>query len=171
MRTAVMDNPQLNIRLPTHVSSHLASYPHPWRLVFGTKIQEEHFNLNIFSDDFSSQTILVTTEESFATEALQKKGIRVFVFKKECPLREKLEKIYAETEISAILLEGGAGLFTSFWEEKIIDKYSRFFAPKILGPGLSPLQAPHLLKMNESYVLKDSTLTMIGTNELLWEGY
>ncbi|MFC3832232.1 MULTISPECIES: bifunctional diaminohydroxyphosphoribosylaminopyrimidine deaminase/5-amino-6-(5-phosphoribosylamino)uracil reductase RibD [Deinococcus] len=71
-----------------------------------------------------------------------------------------------ELGLSSVLLEGGPTLLSAFLEQRLVDEVRVFFAPKLLGAGLSPLTGP-IRPMHEAQTLDDVTVEPLGPDVLV----
>lgn len=74
--------------------------------------------------------------------------------------------LLAQKGIASILVEGGAGLFSSLIEEKLYDELAVFIAPKLLGSGKNFFSNSKYLSMNEALNLRLHKLTQIDEDIL-----
>ena len=75
-----------------------------------------------------------------------------------------------ERGVMTALLEGGAGINGSFFNAGAIDQFMYFISPKILGNGISPINAKESMSVSDSLNLRDVSTLMIGDN-ILFNGY
>lgn len=108
--TALLDNPSLTVRL--------VKGRNPYRIVID-KNSSLPENLKLFTDKDSDKTIILNSTG-----------------KKKIPLKNILKALY-EMNISSVLIEGGANVFSQFLKENLFDDIYLFIAPKIIGEGLS----------------------------------
>ncbi len=105
-------------------------------------------------------------------EELEKKGVKVISVKEDKGLLswdEILNGLY-QLGCAKILIEGGARVFSSALKEDIVDRIFLFFAPKILGEGLSFTEKLSLGSLKEAIDLKETKVKMIG-KDFLFTGY
>ncbi|MFA5405032.1 MAG: bifunctional diaminohydroxyphosphoribosylaminopyrimidine deaminase/5-amino-6-(5-phosphoribosylamino)uracil reductase RibD [Ignavibacteria bacterium] len=108
--TAILDNPHLNVRL--------VKGRNPYRIVIDkdSKLPE---HLNIFADKESDKTIIINSPR-----------------KKNITLIDILKALH-DLNISSVLVEGGANIFSQFIEKNLFDDIYIIIAPKIIGEGIS----------------------------------
>ncbi|MEO0102818.1 MAG: bifunctional diaminohydroxyphosphoribosylaminopyrimidine deaminase/5-amino-6-(5-phosphoribosylamino)uracil reductase RibD, partial [candidate division WOR-3 bacterium] len=90
-------------------------------------------------------------------EELEKKGVKVISVKEDKGLLswdEILNGLY-QLGCAKILIEGGARVFSSALKGGIVDKMLLFFAPKILGTGLSFTEKLSFGSLQEAIELKE----------------
>jgi len=68
--------------------------------------------------------------------------------------------------VSSVLLEGGPTLLGAFLTAGLVDEVRAFIAPKLLGAGLSPLNAP-ARPMHAAQPLQDVTARTLGPDVLI----
>ena len=68
------------------------------------------------------------------------------------------------------LLEGGAGVNGSFMDAGATDQFIYNIAPRVLGSGLSPVNAPERSSIADSLQLHDITSVMLK-GDVLFCGY
>ena len=78
----------------------------------------------------------------------------------------------AAGEITSILVEGGGELIASLVQEKLVDKFLFFIAPKIIGGknAITSVEGSGIKKITQALSLKDVTYKKFGP-DLLIEGY
>jgi diaminohydroxyphosphoribosylaminopyrimidine deaminase/5-amino-6-(5-phosphoribosylamino)uracil reductase len=127
--TVFSDNPLLTPRIAGRSSEN------PTRIIVDSKGRLP-LDARVVSDK-SAPTVLATTEKAPLEHinALHQKGVEVLILSSSegrvnlVNLMEELGK----REITSVLLEGGARLFSSALEGGIVDKFAFFVAPKIIG--------------------------------------
>jgi diaminohydroxyphosphoribosylaminopyrimidine deaminase / 5-amino-6-(5-phosphoribosylamino)uracil reductase len=111
--TAKLDNPSLTVRL--------VKGRNPYRIVID-KNNELPGKLKLFSDKYSDNTIVINSESG-----------------KDIPLINILKALY-ESNITSVLVEGGANVFSRFLQNNLFDDIYFMVAPKIIGDGISPFR-------------------------------
>ncbi len=107
-------------------------------------------------------------------KALESFGAKVFSCPRkdgEVDLRTFMKKV-AETGVNSVLLEGGSALDGTMLDEKLIDKFYIFLAPKIIGgkDAKSPIGGLGAELMKDAIVLDNLSVTQMGV-DWLFEGY
>ena len=77
-----------------------------------------------------------------------------------------LKKIAAEN-MSAVLIEGGAKIFTSFIKQKLVDSIEFMIAPKIIGSGIEAIQNLEISKINEGIKLTNLKINKLETDVII----
>jgi len=80
-----------------------------------------------------------------------------------------LKKVLAELGkrgIQSVLVEGGAGVFSSFLREGLWDRISIFIAPVILGGGVNVFSNLGFASMDQAMRLENGSFRRIGGQSL-----
>ncbi len=80
-----------------------------------------------------------------------------------------LEELYRRGVVNA-LLEGGGGVAGSFLDAGEIDQFMYFITPRILGNGISPMNASGYQSVSEGLTLRDISIIGLET-DVLYTGY
>lgn len=127
----------------------------------------------IFRD---SNVFVATTSKAPKSKinALIKRGIdfKIFAYKDgEIPLRPLLRYLGGKN-ISSILVEGGSEIFGSVIDEKLVDKFYWFIAPKIIGgrDAKPAVGGKGIAKMAQAMDLKDFEIKQLGKDILVVSG-
>jgi diaminohydroxyphosphoribosylaminopyrimidine deaminase/5-amino-6-(5-phosphoribosylamino)uracil reductase len=167
--TVIADNPRLTCRLEEPVIKQ------PLRIIVDStlKIPEESQVLS----ESPHLTVLATTENSpvFRREHLEKLGAEVLVLPSNDEGRvdlAELLKVLGRRGISHVLLEGGSGIVSAMFSQKLIDKFIVFVAPKLVGgvgaPG--PIGGKGIAKMAEAVTLRDVSIEEVD-GDVMITGY
>lgn len=105
---------------------------------------------------------------------LKKMGVKVFVASQddgEVDLRRLMEKL-AKINVKSILLEGGSALDGAMVDAQLVDKFSIFVAPKIIGgqDAKGPISGRGTALVKNALRLKNLKIEMVGS-DYLFEGY
>ena len=147
--TALMDNPELTVRM--------VKGRNPKRIVLDTNLSLP-INLKLFTNNSDRNTILVTTAEKFINSknkiaSLTKLNVEVLKVTTNSDgkinLKNLLKKLY-KINIGSVLVEGGAGIYSSFLKADLADEIISFVAPKIIGQGISPFQGLSINKISDA---------------------
>jgi len=159
--TALNDNPELTVRC--------VKGENPKRIVLDTKLSLPT-NLKIFSDDFRSKTIVCTNLRaslSEKAEILQKKGITILPVEevdKKLNIKNAIEKLSEKLNITSILVEGGAGIYSQFAKLNLIDEIQIFQAPIIIGNGINAFGNFTTNILSDSERFKTKSVTKCGND-------
>lgn len=161
-------------------------FPTFYRVILDSTLKID-LNSNIVKTSDWAKTIIFAniqnqnkTETKHKTELLKEKNITVvFVppFKsivkenKEYPIldiNKILETLYNQFGITSILLESGPTLLTSFLENRLIDKFYIFLAPKIIGESkYSMFLNLNIDKIESSLQIEFKSIRKIGDDILV----
>lgn len=135
--TLKVDNPSLNVRLTDGMD--------PKRILFSTNLFVP-FSGNLFSDN-KENTIVVCSNNAVNIKRVNKlleMGIKVIKVNENSHrminLSDSLKKLFKEENIGICMLEAGSGMLSSFLSEELIDEIQVYYAPIILGSGISPFE-------------------------------
>jgi diaminohydroxyphosphoribosylaminopyrimidine deaminase/5-amino-6-(5-phosphoribosylamino)uracil reductase len=153
VNTAIIDNPQLNTRF--------IEGRNPLRIILDSNLKVEK-SLKLITKNDDRKTIIFCSNEAIKTrkrklEYLTSNGVDVIPVKKvegKLDLKQIL-KILGKRNITSVLVEGGAGIFSSFIEKKFWDEINIFIAPKIMGNGLSAFAGLKSKKINDLLQFKN----------------
>ncbi len=104
---------------------------------------------NVLSDEYSSETYFISTD-------ISKSGYR-----------KMLSELYS-MEITSVLVEGGAFVFSKFIEYDLFDDIYFMIAPKIIGKGISYFENFEITNLNKSKNLRFEYSRKIGDDILLY---
>jgi diaminohydroxyphosphoribosylaminopyrimidine deaminase/5-amino-6-(5-phosphoribosylamino)uracil reductase len=80
---------------------------------------------------------------------------------------KELVKELGKSEITSVMIEGGAELSGNAIKEGIVNKLLIFTAPKIIGNGLNPIKNLGIKKVNKAINLKNISTKKIGKDFLV----
>ncbi len=132
INTVLKDNPHLTVR-------YIDTPKQPKRIILDKDLKTP-LDANVLSKE--SQTIIITSEkaDNKKIKKLTDMGIvveKLPVINNRFEIKEILDLLY-RLEIVQVLVEGGSKTITEFVRSQIVDRFSIFIAPKILGDeGLS----------------------------------
>lgn len=139
--TAKYDNPSLTVR---DVRGRT-----PYRFIID-KNSTLPKNLKLFTDDDKEKTYLFSAvSKKSVTEIYSKNIIRVKEKDQKLVLKDMLKKFYS-MNISSVLVEGGANLYSQFVQSEIFDDIFLFVAPKIIGKGISSFNDFEISRLSEA---------------------
>lgn len=166
-RTAIMDNPKLNLR-------HHVEGRQPLRVTLDRElaIPEEH---HLVADDLRERTVIFTDEglaESDRARRLRARGVTVYglpVTGHELHLEELLRRL-ADDGANSVLVEGGSGLAAALIREDLAQKLLLFVAPKLLGAGFGSFPGLGVHTLAEARMITFSNVEPLG-EDLAIEAY
>jgi diaminohydroxyphosphoribosylaminopyrimidine deaminase/5-amino-6-(5-phosphoribosylamino)uracil reductase len=113
----------------------------------------------------ADQDVLIFFSDAGETNqaAFQARGVRLVQIAGGIGMREVLVHL-AEMQITSVLLEGGAGIYTRALKDGLVDKLMLFYAPQFLGdqavpmlrsiPGLPPMGDYSLRRFGQDFALE-----------------
>ncbi|MEO8664955.1 MAG: bifunctional diaminohydroxyphosphoribosylaminopyrimidine deaminase/5-amino-6-(5-phosphoribosylamino)uracil reductase RibD [Ignavibacteria bacterium] len=139
--TAKYDNPSLTVR---DVRGRT-----PYRIVID-KDSSLPENLKLFTDVDRSKTYVLTgVSKKSVTKIYNENIIRVREKDQKLVLKDILKKFYS-MNISSVLVEGGANLYSQFAKTELFDDMYLFMAPRIIGKGISSFNDFEISKLSEA---------------------
>ena len=137
--TAKADDPELTARFDGKVVKV------PKRIVVGKESSLDK-GLKLLSDKYANSTIVVQKDS----------------------LKESLSSLFVQG-VRSILVEGGPKLISSLINEGLVDEYSFYIAPKLIGNGPSVFNHDKFHSMSEAIKLSGSWRDL-GNGEAVFEG-
>jgi diaminohydroxyphosphoribosylaminopyrimidine deaminase/5-amino-6-(5-phosphoribosylamino)uracil reductase len=134
VNTVLRDNPHLGVRMGVLRGPVSRD---PLRIILDSDLRSP-LSAQVFRDD----RVLVIADDTVSLQKrsrFEKKGIRVLTYKKPF-LKPLLKKLFGEG-VRSIYVEGGSHVLTSFWEQRLFDRFTTFIVPKFSGgeKALTPL--------------------------------
>ncbi|TCS81067.1 bifunctional diaminohydroxyphosphoribosylaminopyrimidine deaminase/5-amino-6-(5-phosphoribosylamino)uracil reductase RibD [Tepidibacillus fermentans] len=164
--TVLKDNPSLTVRMEQLGIQ-------PIRVVIDTTLKIPMDSKLIL--DQQAPTWIFTTEQASEekVEKLKDMGIKVVQTKgdKDVPLKEVLHYL-GRNQITSVLVEGGSSLVGRLFDERLIDKYIAFIAPKLIGgsSSLTSIGGKGIENMSDAVQLIDITIERYE-NDICITGY
>lgn len=134
---------------------------------------------NLFKNTNPSDIVIATMKDARENKfaRLQKKGVSLIVCPRVSGIEKRIQlrflfKELARQEITSILIEGGGRVIGGALQEKLVDKFLIFVAPKIMGDqnALSSIRGLEMNRIDQLIKLRDVTVKRIFENILI-EGY
>ncbi len=156
------DNPELTVR---HVEG-----DNPWRIVLARKLDFSP-KLKLFSDAEKARTIVITSRNAFRsqpmqTDMLRSLGIEVLpvtaIRDRQASLSAVLRLLFNRFNIRSVMVEGGAGIFSSFIKQRLTDRLDVFIAPKIIGAGSTAFSELTPMHISDSYIYSFASTALSG---------
>ena len=165
VNTVMADNPALTVRL--------TEGKQPLRVVLDTHLRTP-INANLVSDEYRQLTYIFTASvEQNKIDAFLEKGVHVHSVPKAADNRvslpETLRKL-GKLNISNVMVEGGAAIFTGFIREALFDKLSVFIAPIIVGEGRNSILDLGITSIKSAKRLKHVQISSVN-DQVLMEGF
>ncbi len=170
INTLLIDDPLLTIRHPLWKRKQIT------RIILDTRLR---FPLDArILKTLARGIILVFThapETSRKAREMRKKGVEVVSFQNRRSERLDLKKVLVwlgKHEISSVMVEGGALLFTDLLEKNLVDKIILTQSAKLIGGEKAPtfFEGKGSSEVARAIRLKDTSCFMIG-KDLILEGY
>jgi diaminohydroxyphosphoribosylaminopyrimidine deaminase/5-amino-6-(5-phosphoribosylamino)uracil reductase len=169
INTLLKDNPRLTVRHANWKGKKVARIILDAHLRFPMKAR-------ILSTLNKGKIVVLTLKKASQrkADALRKKGVEVVALRSASSfinLKEVLAWL-GKQEISSLLVEGGARLLSSMFEEKLVDKVLLSIAPRLIGGKKAPslFQGDGVDHIKDSLCLKRFNYFQINEDCLL-EGY
>lgn len=127
--TVLQDDPELTVRLARGLN--------PMRIIVDSRLRIP-LNAKVLQEQGKARTIVACSlrRDEEKSENLRAMGIEVVTTGAERVDLNELLVLLGKKNISSIMVEGGAGLFTSFLRENIADRLLACIAPIISGKGI-----------------------------------
>lgn len=157
INTVIQDNPSLTARIPNGRNPIRVIVDSALRIPLDAKVVT----------DYEAETWIFTTENhSFEKRRLlEESGIKVWVTsgQKEVDLQQLLQ-ILGEHSVSSLFVEGGGTIQTSFFKQKLVDKFVLYIAPKLVGGENAPtfLKGVGIEKMSDAIEFSHLELRKVG---------
>ncbi len=167
--TVLADDPQLTTRLPRGRSRD------PIRILLDSRLRLPLTAKLLHLDSPSPTWVACTTEAPQEhIRAMQDLGVEVLVFPPDSgrvPLKPLLE-LLGRQQVQSLLVEGGAEVLGSCFDQGLVNQFYFFFAPKILGGREAPgvLGARGVICLKDAPQAKDLSIRRVGP-DILITGY
>ncbi len=166
--TVMNDNPRLTVRLE-------GDYKSPTRIILD-KFLTTPLETKIVRSAKEVKTIICKSEfycNEQKEKALMDAGVDIISLKEDkrgllC-ITDLLDKLY-EMNYSAVMIEAGSKVCTSFLEKKLVDKIHYFMAPKIIGGNFSVFQSLSIKEMENAITVDITEMEKVG-NDYHFTGY
>ena len=164
--TARADDPELTVRL--------VEGRNPYRVILDSSLAIPA-EAKLFALPDPAKTIIIHSDTADARKAEQLRscGAELIPIKAASgglPLQgfplQKVLAVLAERNVQSVLVEGGAGIFSSFLREGLWDRLSLFIAPLILGGGTSAVSGLGFASMDQAMRFKAGSFRSIGSQVL-----
>ncbi|MFV9509709.1 bifunctional diaminohydroxyphosphoribosylaminopyrimidine deaminase/5-amino-6-(5-phosphoribosylamino)uracil reductase RibD [Tepidibacillus sp. LV47] len=164
--TVLKDNPSLTVRLEQPGI-------HPIRVVLDTTLKIP-MDAKLITDKIAP-TWIFTSEKApkGKIEQLQSMGIKVIQMSRyqDIPINKVLQYL-GRNQITSVLVEGGSTIIGQLFDQRLIDKYIAFIAPKLAGGNQSPtsIGGQGIANMSEAVSLTNLTIERFG-DDICITGY
>ncbi len=171
IETVLSDDPQLTTRLPRGGKD-------PIRIVLDSTLRIP-LTSRVLHLESPAPTWVACTDTAPAekVEALKQLGAEVLVFPGHSrdagrvPLPSLL-RLLGRRQVQSLLVEGGAEVLGAFFEQKLVNQFHFFFAPKFLGGRQAPgvLGGEGIVHLKDAPQARDLVIRRIGA-DLLIKGF
>ncbi len=160
--TVLKDDPELTCRL--------VRGKNPLRIVVDSRLRTSP-EARVF-DVHRSPTIVAATRKAPEERRLlfEQKGIEVLELDEDEGGRVNLRgllNILGQRKIASLLVEGGAGVNTSFLKEHLVDRLIAILSPKIVGAGINAVGDLGIRRMENALRLSYERITRRGDDLIL----
>ncbi|SDN36391.1 diaminohydroxyphosphoribosylaminopyrimidine deaminase [Fictibacillus solisalsi] len=166
VNTVIKDDPELTARIPNGRNPVRVILDSTLRIPVSSKVVQ----------DKKAETWIFTTERAGGEkrQELESHGVSIFSTKSRDGRVNPAEVLHflGEQQISSVMIEGGGAVNASFLEQKLIDKFVVYMAPKLLGGSLSPtfLEGEGADRMSGAVDLREMTVEQVG-EDFKFTGY
>jgi diaminohydroxyphosphoribosylaminopyrimidine deaminase/5-amino-6-(5-phosphoribosylamino)uracil reductase len=179
--TVLADDPQLTVRLPSRKTENrkpkTENRPRdPIRIVLDSRLRLP-LNARLLHLDSPSPTWVACTPAAPKDEikTLKDLGAEVLVMPADSNGLVALNPLLTELgrrQVQSLLVEGGAETLGSFFDQRLVDKFYFFYAPKILGGKKAPgmLAGAGVQRLGNALQARDMRVSKLGL-DLLVAGY
>ncbi len=133
INTVIADNPMLNVRLE---NQELKRVSMPAIVILDSKLRIP-IESNIIQQCADRKIIIAYSDENIDRQKysyLEKSGVLLKNIHNSLPFL--LDELSLTFQISSLLVEGGASVFSAFINNDLVDELHIFYAPIIIGTGL-----------------------------------
>jgi diaminohydroxyphosphoribosylaminopyrimidine deaminase/5-amino-6-(5-phosphoribosylamino)uracil reductase len=130
--TVLADNPRLTVRL--------VRGRNPTRVIADSRLRVP-LSAAVLQEQDTARTVVASTSQAGEANvsAVKRMGVKTIIVKTDDDGRVDADDLLAELgemNISAVLVEGGAALATSFIRRGLVDRFVVIMAPRIMGEGI-----------------------------------
>jgi len=167
--TALADDPQLTARLPR------CRARDPIRIVLDSRLRLPLTSRMLHMESAAPTWVATTSQAPPDTiRALEARGAQVLVLPAEAgrvSLAALLEELGAR-QVQSLLVEGGAETLGTFFDQRAVNQFYFFYAPKILGGQQAPgmVGGQGIIHLGQAHLARDLTIRRVG-GDLLVSGY
>lgn len=155
--TVLADNPRLTVR---HLNGRM-----PFRIVMDSRLRlpmESH----LLTDEFTDKTIIATiSADSDKRGEIISRGAQIWDIPADntgrISVAELLKKAVTE-KFSAVMVEGGSEVYTSFLKEKLVHRLVLILAPKLLGAGINSIGDLNVQRIDQALELHHPSMEKVG---------
>jgi diaminohydroxyphosphoribosylaminopyrimidine deaminase/5-amino-6-(5-phosphoribosylamino)uracil reductase len=167
--TVLADNPQLTTRRPRGQGKD------PIRVVLDSRLRLP-LTSRLLNLDSPAPTWVATTGQARldTIKTMEERGAQVLVLPADAgrvSLPALLKELGAR-QVQSLLVEGGAETLGAFFDQRLVNQFYFFYAPKILGGQKAPgmVGGQGIVHLREAHIAKNLTVRRVG-GDLLVSGY
>ncbi|WP_052046022.1 bifunctional diaminohydroxyphosphoribosylaminopyrimidine deaminase/5-amino-6-(5-phosphoribosylamino)uracil reductase RibD [Candidatus Paracaedibacter symbiosus] len=169
--TAVLDNPELNVRILPEGSSYksLADVRQP-RPIIVTRTGAIPLSHHLLQPGAKTLIVTCDTADPHWLKALECRGIELQFLPTEQGRFNFVSVLdcLGDHQIISLLVEGGAQVLGQFLEQNLINRVQAYIAPKLIGtPGLSPMNSVSRSPLSAASSLHHCTSSRVGDDILI----
>ncbi len=162
--TVLADNPRLTVR---NVPG-----PSPLRIVVDSTLRLP-LDAAVLTDG-AAPTLVATTPRApdGRMAAVRERGAEVLVVSCDASGRVNLANLLDQLTargVRSVLVEGGAGLVTSAFQERLVDRLVVCIAPKVLGTGLEAIGNLDILRLDDAVTFGQARFSTLG-QDVIFDG-
>ena len=167
--TVLADDPQLTTRRPRGRGKD------PIRVVLDSRLRLPLTSRLLHLDSEAPTWVATTSQAPIETiHALENRGAQVLVLPADAgrvSLPALLEELGAR-QVQSLLVEGGAVTLGAFFDQRLVNQFYFFYAPKILGGQKAPgmVGGQGIVHLGEAHIAKNLSVRRVG-GDLLVSGY
>ena len=164
--TAIADDPELTVRL--------VKGRNPRRVILDSRLAI-NIEAKVLALPDSAKTIIIynhdagTPQDVRKAETLRSRGATLIPVAAAAAGGVSLKEVLAalgKQKVQSVLVEGGAGVFSSFLSEGLWDRLSLFIAPVILGGGVNAVSNMGIESMGQAMRFRDGVFRRVGSQVL-----
>jgi diaminohydroxyphosphoribosylaminopyrimidine deaminase / 5-amino-6-(5-phosphoribosylamino)uracil reductase len=167
--TVLADNPQLTTRRPRGQGKD------PIRVVLDSRLRLP-LTSRLLNLESPAPTWVATTSQAPADtiRALKERGAQALMLPEDAgrvSLAALLEEL-GSRQVQSLLVEGGAETLGAFFDQRLVNQFYFFYAPKILGGQLAPgmVGGQGIVHLGQAHIARDLSVRRVG-GDLLVSGY
>lgn len=163
IETVLADDPELTVRLAKGRS--------PLRVVLDSRLRIP-LNARALTMQEAAPTLIATTSRADQNRLrrLREMGVEVLALKPdeagEVDLKDLLVKL-GQRAITSVLVEGGAGVITSFLRDRLADHMVVAIAPKLIGKGIEAVGELGIREVSEALKLSIRRVYRLGEDVVI----
>jgi diaminohydroxyphosphoribosylaminopyrimidine deaminase/5-amino-6-(5-phosphoribosylamino)uracil reductase len=167
--TVLADNPQLTTRLPRSPGRD------PIRIVLDSRLRLPLSSRLLHLDSEAPTWVACTSQApAAARRVLTRPGVEVLILPPEAgkvPLPAQLD-LLGTRQVQSLLVEGGAETLGAFFDQRLVNQFYFFYAPKILGGRKAPgmVGGQGITHLGEAHIARSLRVRRLGS-DLLVSGY